>query len=178
MGKASLRVDPGLIRKLQTWFIPRPANMFARVYGAQQSIATGDWTQTVTFDTERWDTGANSDYADGFWEGVTNPTRLTATVSGNYIITGHIEWAAAGGTMRGIGIKYTRPAVAAASIARHVQPPLDPQEESAMPMSIATAYWLRAGDYVELVVYQNSGAGLNILESANYSPEFTITRVP
>lgn len=176
MGKASLRVDPGLIRKLQTWFIPRPANTFARVYrSTEQSVATGGW-RAISFDTERWDTGANSDYSTGFWEGVTNPTRLTAPVSGNYIITGHVVFAlaVAAGNIRGIQVSMTRPSAAALPIARHTQSPTS----TTTAMSIATAYWLRAGDYVELYVYQDTGGGLDIATETNYSPEFTITRVP
>jgi hypothetical protein len=50
-------------------------------------------------------------------------------------------------------------------------------------MSIATEYWMRAGDYAELMVYQDTGGALNLIstvgaQTGNFSPEFTITRVP
>lgn len=180
-GKPNLRVDAGLIRKLYTWFIPRPANTFARVYSdeTENLIPDSSWT-TVEFDTERWDTGANSSYANGFWDSGT-PTRLTAPVSGNYIITGHVEFASgeiADGSERGIRIRHARSA-AVTTIAWHSHPPVPAGQSSATTrMSIATAFWMRAGDYVILQVYQDSGGALTINALEAYSPEFTISRVP
>lgn len=182
MGKPSLKVDTGLIRKLYTWFIPRPANMFARVYRTEedgsQSIGSAAWTAVSFPSGERWDTGANSDVAPGFHDTTGNQTRLTATVSGNYIITGHIAWAHGAGTVRAAAIRHTRPAGAATYIAMDSKAPLNMQANLYTAHSIATEFWMRKRDYVELMVYQDSGGNLNVLGGLGYSAEFTITRVP
>ena len=177
MGKPSLKVDQGLVRKLSTYFIRRPANLFARVRrSTAQAIGTAAWT-AVIFSHERWDTGINSDHASGFWViTLGEATKLTAPVSGNYIITGHIEWAGNAVGDRGIGIRHSRGA-AQVYIAQHMTEALS-TAEIPHPMSIATEYWLREDDYVELMVYQSSGGDLNINSTGNYSPEFTITRIP
>jgi hypothetical protein len=171
MGKPSLKVDMGLVRKLSTYFIRRPANMFARVYrGATQSIADSTWT-AISFTAERWDTGTNSTYPNGFWVN-TAATRLTATVSGNYIFTGHISFAADATGIRAVAIRLN----GATYIVVDQRPSAGAAANTAI--SIATSYYLAAGDYAELMVYQNSGGALNVATAANYSPEFTITRVP
>ena len=176
MGKPSLKVDQGLVRKLSTYFLRRPGNLFARVRrSTTQAIGTAAWT-AIIFTHERWDTGVNSDHASGFWEDADGErTKLTAPVSGNCIITGHIEWAGNTTGDRGIGIRHSRGA-AQVYIAQHMTEALS--AEKAHPMSIATEYWLREDDYVELMVYQSSAGNLNINSTGNYSPEFTITRVP
>ena len=176
MGKPSLKVDQGLVRKLSTYFLRRPGNLFCRVYGSEQAIKNADWGAVVVFDTERWDTGENSSHVTGFWNAAA-PTRLTAPVSGNYIITGHITFAYHATGIRGIGIAVVRPGGAAVIIAQHTQMPCTP-DPTVTTLSIATAYWRREDDYVQLAAYQNSGGNLNVNEQANYSPEFTITRVP
>ena len=173
-GKPSLQMDMGLVRKLATYFIRRPGNLFARVYrDSARAIGNATWT-AIPFSHQRWDTGENADYP-GFWVD-TAPTRLTAVVSGNHIFTGHIEWAGHATGDRGIGIRHTRGATVL-YIARHMTRALSTAEIT-HPMSIGTEYWLRKGDYVELMVYQTSGGNLNINATLNYSPEFTITRVP
>jgi hypothetical protein len=50
---------------------------------------------------------------------------------------------------------------------------------SAVPINGNNYFILyKKGDYVELMVFQTSGGDLNINATLNYSPEFTITRVP
>jgi len=44
-------------------------------------------------------------------------------------------------------------------------------------LTISTSYEFEAGDEVELAIWQNTGAGLNIWAQPQYSPEFTIQRI-
>jgi hypothetical protein len=43
--------------------------------------------------------------------------------------------------------------------------------------TVVSPYSLAVNDYVECVVWQTSGGGLNILANGNYSPEFSMVRV-
>ena len=44
-------------------------------------------------------------------------------------------------------------------------------------METSTIYELKKGDYLEVFVYQNSGAPLNVENRGGYSPEFMIAKV-
>jgi len=151
--------------------------LYARVRrSTNQTIA--DATQTeISFSHERWDTGANSTYPNGFWA-IANPTRLTAVVSGNYIITGHVVFAANATGCRSINIRLTSGAVASI-IAEHGHPAVATAARGTA-MSIATAFYMQVGDYVELRVHQTSGGNLDVQTAAApnmHTPEFTIARV-
>jgi hypothetical protein len=103
------------------------------------------------------------------------------------MLTGHIEFVhseAADGDVRGVRIVRFR-SVLQSIIACHRQPPIGSaaEAEELDALSIATAWWMRAGDFVILQVYQNTGGALNLVstvaaQTGHYSPEFTITRVP
>jgi hypothetical protein len=171
MGKPSLKVDQGLVRKLSTYFIRRPANMSARVHRSTDQLIDHDTYTIISFDSERWDTGANSTYTNGFWDAAT-PTRITATVSGFYIMTGHIVFGSNITGTRRIAIRHMTDAL---WIAFHSHPTVN---GGSTAMSVATEYWLRVGDQVGLYVHQDSGVAINVSALDRYSPEFTITRVP
>jgi hypothetical protein len=147
--------------------------MFARVWrNLNQAIADSTWT-AILFNNEQWDTGTNSTYPDGFWaSGAGVNTRLTATVSGNYIFTGHISFAANATGIRAVAIRLN----GATYIAIDQRPSAGAAANTVI--SIASSYYLSAGSYVELMVYQNSGGNLNVVYATSYSPMFTITRVP
>ena len=135
----------------------------ARVYNnADISIANAT-TTALTFNTERFDTETYHSTSS-----VTG--RLVAPVTGLYLITGHIRFAAnatgerrlmitLGGTT---DIAYVSHSNNAAIITL---------------MTVATIYQLSATNYVELRAYQSSGGSLNVEAIGNYSPEFSIVRL-
>jgi hypothetical protein len=133
----------------------------ARVYN-DANISIGNASnEALTFNTERWDTDTIHDTS-------TNPGRLTATTAGIYHIYGHIVWGASAVGDRKIDIRVNG-STYIASIR------YDPSDGPNNWMSISTDYSLAATDYVELIVYQASGGALDIVATANYSPEFGMT---
>jgi hypothetical protein len=136
-------------------------------HNANQSIATATLT-VLAFNSERYDTDAYHDL-------VTNNSRLTvpAGLAGKYLITAHVNWAAnADANERAIGIRLggttfiaynNGPGINVAGIQMH--------------STATTVYDLAVGNYIEITVFQASGVALNVLASANYSPEVTMTRV-
>lgn len=121
--------------------------------------STGNY-QALTFDSERVDVGAMHDL-------VTNPGRITVPAGGAgfYTIGGQIEFDGNATGRRGIQIRLNGATV----IAREETPSIGANDQ---PITLVTAYQLAAGDYVELMGYQNSGGNLNMLASSAYAPEF------
>lgn len=135
-----------------------------RVYNsANISVANNSW-QALTFDTERWDT-------DDIHSTTTNTERLTCATAGTYLITGHISFAANVAGNRGAGIRLG----GTTYIATHLG--LGGFAVNNTNITIVTMYQLAADEYVELMVYQNSGGALNVELKANHSPEFGMVRI-
>jgi hypothetical protein len=134
----------------------------ARVFNdANISIAvSGLWT-ALTFNSERYDT-------DNMHSLTVNTGRLTSRRAAKYFITGHVEWAVSANLDRTIGIRLN----GATRIGEHNTESFATYE---VIQSVATIYDLGVGDYVELFVFQNSGAALNVLVNPYHSPEFSIT---
>lgn len=134
-----------------------PGDIGARVYNSA-NITIPTATQTaLTFNSERYDT-------NGIHSTVTFTGRLTAQIAGRYLIIGSVSWAS-GTATRQASIRLNGTTSIAfntnyiASALTLVQP-------------VATIYVLGMGDYVELMVFQNTGGNLDIQSAAQYSPEF------
>lgn len=127
--------------------------------GAAITPATGVQT-AITLDTDLYDTGAMHDTA-------VNNSRLTCPAGGGglYVMGGNIEFAANATGTRGLSIRLNGATTIAA-----VRCP--PTAADATRMAVTTEWRLVAGDYVELVVVQSSGAGLAITNALYYSPTF------
>ena len=135
----------------------------ARVYNNANitGIVTATWT-ALTFNQEKYDTDTIHDTSS-------NTSRLTCKTAGVYDIFGHIEWDSDGtGTYREIGIFLN----STSFIAIDTKPVLGTTKHS-----ISTEYKLAVGDYVELVVRQDSGTNRTITaENPDYSPHFGMSR--
>ncbi|HUW95107.1 MAG TPA: hypothetical protein VMW58_04925 [Anaerolineae bacterium] len=143
-------------------------NPSCRVYkAASQSIGSGGWV-AVQFDGEHWDT-------DSIHNNAVNNTRLTCKTAGIYLMIGHGQFtASAGGVARAMGVRITYAVggtnfltiqngiVSAAMIAR---------------MVTDTLWSMAVNDYIELLVYQDTGGNLNLEAQSHYSPRFMMTRV-
>lgn len=138
----------------------------ARVYNnANISVANAAW-QTLTFNSERWDTS-------GMHSIVANTSRLTAPIAGQYLVVAQVEIAQHATGRRILNIcqdgDYTNFMAF--------------EERGNLGVSIATVLLavtlvnLAAGGYVECQVYQNSGGALNVLYTANRSPEFSMALI-
>ena len=134
-----------------------------RVYNsANISISSGAWA-ALSFDSERWDN-------EGAHSTASNTSRLTAQAGGLYIITGGIRWAANATGSRLLAVRLN----GTTYIMRIRDNPIS---GAYIAQSIMTQYELATDDYVELMVYQDSGGALNIENSGNTSPEFMMVRV-
>lgn len=155
--------DPAIQRNFDTIgaSINRPVPQ-ARVYNnANISIATGTAT-ALTFNSERYDDGSLHSTA-------ANTGRLTAPVAGLYSIGASVEFAA-----NAVGVRVV-------IVQLNGTTNLVRQDQAASGagnfIGVSTEYRLSAGDYVEAVVFQNSGGNLNVNSSGNVSPEFWMHRV-
>lgn len=130
----------------------------------QQEITTGV-VQPLTFDGERWDVGeAHST--------VTNTGRLTAPTAGVYSVTGYAAWPA----------EITNPWFLA--IRKNGSVIYGAQWQVAAFQSeghVSAEIFLEAGEYVELVIYQNQGKTVKTAAKGTsnyeYGAEFSMTRL-
>jgi hypothetical protein len=132
----------------------------ARVYNsAGETVPEGD--TALTFDSERYDNAELHSTS-------TNPSRLTAQQAGTYLITGHVNFVPASSGVRGLRMRLNGGTFIAGSFVPSAGGLVD------TVLSVATVYHLAAGDYVELIVYQNSGGSLTVRATPNFSPEFAM----
>lgn len=134
-------------------------------HSANQTI-TNNTTTTLAFDTERWDT-------DTIHDTVTNNSRLTCKTAGKYLIIAQVAWDATLGGRRAIHIDLNGSGNYIAVAEEN-----DVADGTGIGrMTATTVYELAVNDYVEVKVYQNSGGNVAVLKAANYSPEFSMTRL-
>ena len=136
-------------------------------HSVAQSIAH-QATGLLAFNTERHKTAG---YA-GMHDNVTTNSRITIVTGGLYVVTAHITFDSNVTGARALTLRRA----GTTGIAEQVQP----AEASGwfhQGMSIATVWRFAAGEYVEVVVVQDSGVALNVQKIGDHSPEFTATWV-
>jgi hypothetical protein len=130
---------------------------------ANQSIPTSTIT-AIAFDQERYDTAGMHDPASN--------TLLTAPVSGIYLLTGQVIWAANATGLRDLALIRSSGLTISESDSMPGSNLFDPTTQ------IQTVVQLAAGDSVKLVALQTSGGSLNIHSdgvSGDRDPVFTMT---
>jgi hypothetical protein len=136
----------------------------ARVFNsANISIPTGTVT-ALTFNSERYDNG-------GLHSTSANTGRLTAPITGLYVIGGNVRFAANATGIRNALIRLNGTTFIATDTRQATG------GGNATDLPLETQYQLTAGDFLELVVFQDSGGALNVTAGANFSPEFWMTRL-
>ena len=139
---------------------------YARVYNSGNLlIGNAAWT-ALTFDSERWD-------SRGLHSVVANTGRFTILVPGLYSIGGSALFATDGTGVRAGAIRLN--GAAGTYITRSGA--FDVGGVAGGSVNPSTQYRLSATDYVEFMVYQNSGGNLNVTASGNSSPEFWIAQI-
>lgn len=143
-----------------------PVGSGARVYN-NANISIADNTSTaLTFNSERNDT-------DTYHSTASNQSRLVAPTTGIYIFGGSIKWDTNDTDgFRSLGLRLdgttnlgnTEMIATAVALAGPRQ-------------TIVGMYFLTAAQYIELMVFQNSGSAVNIIAEGNRSPEFWIARL-
>lgn len=136
-------------------------NVGARVYNNASLLITTTFYTVLTFNSERYDT-------DEIHSMTTNPGRLTAKTPGVYAMHGQVIWASGSGTRRLLRIRYNG-----------VTPIAEVEDQvvgggAGTLQLVSCLYYLSANDYIELLVYQNTGGNLNVDVWPNQSPEFAM----
>jgi hypothetical protein len=125
--------------------------------------STGNYL-AITFNTELWDPyGMHSTSA--------NTSRITITIAGWYLVWGGALFAANATGYRQLLIYLSGTSTLA------LQSDNAPSASSPTGLSVSTLWYFTAGDWVELLAFQNSGGNLNIDSSAYYTPEFAAMRL-
>jgi hypothetical protein len=159
----------------QVWLLNDGADLLGvgMIAGADRTLAptaSRSTSQTITTSTQTKVIFDEVD-SDGWncWDVSPNPTRLTAPLTGRYIITGNVAFEAASSGHRAINILKNNTLELARS-------DFNPVSNSVDTHSTVTchAVSLTKGDYVELRVWQNSGSNLNILDSGDHNPRFSL----
>ena len=141
------------------------ADIGARVrHSVHTVIGTGSLI-ALAFDTETYDT-------DGIHSLVANTERLTCQTDGKYFICGNIAWGGNTTGVRFVGIRLNGGSWLATE-------EYEPESTVEASQCVTDIWNLSVSDYVELVVYQDSGGNLNLLgaTTAQYSPEFMMQRI-
>lgn len=142
----------------------QPAVYAVRAYHNRNQTIAHDTVTTLAFNSERYDYGVMHDNA-------TNNSRLTAPSDGIYVITANVVWAAHATGHRTLSIQLnaattigsTRVLVTSGSVPAR--------------MALTTQWEMNKTDYVEALVYQNSGGNLDVVATSAFSPEFMMVRV-
>ncbi|MDQ3155989.1 MAG: hypothetical protein M3Q98_04600 [Actinomycetota bacterium] len=137
-------------------FLANPPKV--RVYNsASISHVTSGTSQALTFNSERYDT-------DTMHSTSVNTGRITFTTAGTYSLFANVEFASNATGYRALEIRLGGATIIASQVAQT-------NATQVTIMTIYTEYAFTAGQYVEIMVNQTSGAALNINAGANYSPE-------
>jgi hypothetical protein len=144
------------------------SDISARVSRAVDQTIPDSTPDSLSWDTVIYDTA-------NFFTAL-QPTRLTVPVSGKYDITLAILWDA---TTNPAGLFAAIQLNGGASIAVDQRPAIT--QNGGYPttlLCVAQGVPLAAGDYVEATVFQDSGAGLNVVSDGGlYFPVFAIKKV-
>jgi hypothetical protein len=134
----------------------------ARVYRNAVQAIPNNANTAISLTTERYDDG-------NLWV-IGSPTRLTAPSDGIYIVTAALAFDANATGVRTAWIRLNGATL------------LGGQRVAAFAsfeavLTVATIWEFTAGDYVELVAFQNSGGNLNAVSLAAYSPELAMQKI-
>uniref|UniRef100_UPI002ADE41EC hypothetical protein n=1 Tax=Bellilinea sp. TaxID=2838785 RepID=UPI002ADE41EC len=134
-----------------------------------QSIPNNAWT-AISFTqalTDQRPSGISAQWSSG------TPTRITCQIAGSYYIYGNVLFSANTTGARMVGIRRNGTTILAVTTANPVGGGL------ATILNLSVKLDLVVGDYIELMVFQNSGGNLNITyDSANpHSNVLAITRL-
>jgi hypothetical protein len=131
-----------------------------RVYN-NAAISIPNATETLlTFNSERWDTASMHSTAS-------LTSRITMPVAGLYLLTATFEFQS---NATGIRYFYFRHN-GTLSIGYHSKP----STQGARHFTVSTVYKFAAADWIEMLVFQDSGGALNVIQANNFSPEFGAT---
>ena len=130
-----------------------------RVYNTANLSIPNAASSALTFNAERYD-------SDSMHSTVSNTNRITCVTAGLYRITANLYLASNATGFREAILRVN----GVTQIARDNKMALTGTVTALNP---TTEWRLAAGDYVEVLVFQNSGAALNVVAGASETPEFS-----
>jgi hypothetical protein len=127
---------------------------------AAQAVANST-VVPITFDTETYDVGGYHSVA-----ALTSRITIPAGKDGYYLVAGTVEFASTAGGQRFVAI-YLNGATFIA-----IEDQINVANQGASRVAVTTEYHLVAGDFVELVAFQDSGGSINSVANDPWSPIF------
>lgn len=148
-----------------TWVLVGFSPYAARaIRTTNQSINSGAVT-ALSFDTETYDRpGGMIDIAG-------NPTRITAVIAGVYAFQGVIRFANNATGERTASVRVSGATLVASGSEGN------PSAANDSVIVVTGEFELTAGQYLELVCFQNSGGALNALAQASYTSYMSVSLV-
>lgn len=131
----------------------------ARVRRSTNQAVNSGSVDKMAYNTEDYDTDTIHDTGS-------NTERLTCRTAGKYWIYASIAWSAHASGRRYCDLYLNN----TTDIARSSVPTVGGSDQT--EMHVATEYELDVGDYIEVRVFQNSGAQLNVVAQAEAGPIF------
>lgn len=132
-------------------------------HSATQSIANNTFT-ALALDSESYDT-------DTMHDTTTDNSRLTCKTAGTYRLVGAVAFAANASNYRIARLQVNGATVVAQDLRPAQITPTD-----IVTLSVVADYQLAVNDYVELLVFQNSGGALSTVQGA-YTPVLSASRL-
>lgn len=136
----------------------------ARVYNNANISVANNTVVALTFNSEDFDNGNVHSTS-------VNTGRLTAPITGLYSIGYTIQYASNATGLRFSGLRLN------GTVRIGGDHEIPPANGSVTLLSGSTIYRLAATDYVELIVFQNSGVALNVEFAGSNSPYFWMVRL-
>lgn len=140
------------------------SNIGCRVYNSVNQAISNNISTALQFDSERYDT--ESEHSSLY------PSRLTAITHDKRLIFGNIQFQ---NQASPVGVRQVSIKLNGVTTIASVRVPAGVNDR--IMLNISTIWHMAAGDYVELMVFQNSGSSLNVEVSGSYSPEFGMTAI-
>jgi hypothetical protein len=128
-------------------------------HNANQSVPGNATFTSIALNSERFDT-ASLHRTD------IDTSRLTVSSAGVYVLNANVTWEQNATGARELNIRKNGTTI----VARVVQ--AGTAGGNTTDQSVTTLAQLAAGDFVEVVVRQNSAVALNVLAAPDFSPEF------
>lgn len=144
--------------------VTKPAP-YARVYNSGDLNIPNNAFTTLSFNSQRF-TSTSSMHSTG-----TNPSRILATSSGEYLIGGHLVW----NTLPVQSNLITR--ILVDGVTQIAESGTLCSTTRSARQSIVTTYNLTSTQYVELQGFQDSGSTGSISAVGNSSPEFWMVKL-
>lgn len=122
-------------------------------HASNQSITASTWT-TVAFDTETWKVGETAIHST-----VTNNSRLTAQIAGEYLVFGQVEFdtVTSDFTLE-VGVRYN-----GSSNKGYIRVPAISSTDTTTVVNLpTTVVQLSASDYVELRVFHTHSSAIDV----------------